>query len=139
VGDHEAGEQGGCPTRLEFGHLGYRYDASVGLNSNAGYVYDAAARLFSQLSVCSQDDVPLGAWEGSLDNDPAEFGLTSVWNHTIYLANLTADTKVSRCPDRPLQFTRYTLVRRTQTELTIPNFQFPVPASNAITVSPHEP
>lgn len=87
----------------------------------------------------SQDDVPLGAWEGSLDNDPAEFGLTSVWNHSIYLANLSADTKVSRCPDRPLHFTRYTLVRRTQTELTIPNFRFPVPASNTITLAPHLP
>jgi hypothetical protein len=62
------------------------------------------------------------AWEGSLNNDPAEFGLTSVWNHSIYLANLSADSKVSRCPDRPLHFTHYTLVRRTQTELTLPNF-----------------
>jgi hypothetical protein len=87
----------------------------------------------------SQDDVPLGAWEGSLNNDPAEFGLTSVWNHSIYLANQSADTKVSRCPDRPLHFTHYTLVRRTQTELTIPNFRFPAPASNTITLAPHLP
>jgi hypothetical protein len=87
----------------------------------------------------SQDDVPLGAWEGSLNNDPAEFGLTSVWNHSIYLANLTADTKVSRCPDRPLRFTHYTLVRRTQTELNIPNFLFPAPASNTFTFAPHLP
>jgi hypothetical protein len=84
----------------------------------------------------SQDDVPLGAWEGSLNNDPADFGLTSVWNHTIYLANQTADTKVSRCPDRPIHFTHYSLVRRTQTELTIPNFQFPAPESNTITFAP---
>jgi hypothetical protein len=87
----------------------------------------------------SQEDVPLGAWEGSLDNDPAEFGLTSVWNHSIYLANLSADTKVSRCPDRPLHFTHYTLVRRTQTELSIPDFRFPAPASNTITLVPHLP
>ena len=87
----------------------------------------------------SQDDVPLGAWEGSLNNDPAEFGLTSVWNHTIYLANLSADTKVSRCPDRPLHFTHYTLVRRTQSEVTIPNFRFPAPATNPITLAPHLP
>ena len=85
----------------------------------------------------SQDDVPLGAWEGSLNNDPADFGLTSVWNHTIYLANQSAATKVSRCSDRPLTFTHYTLVRRTQTELTIPNFRFPAPASNTITLVPH--
>ena len=87
----------------------------------------------------SQDDVPLGAWEGSLDNDPAEFGLTSVWNHSIYFANLSADTKVSRCPDRPLHFTHYTLVRRTQTELTVPNFRFPAPASNTFTLAPRIP
>ncbi|HEX3891843.1 MAG TPA: hypothetical protein VHW46_04655 [Terracidiphilus sp.] len=87
----------------------------------------------------SQDDVPLGAWEGSLDNDPAEFGLTSVWNHSIYFANLSADTKVSRCPDRPLRFTQYTLVRRTQTELTVPNFRFPAPASNTFILAPRIP
>lgn len=87
----------------------------------------------------SHDDASIGAWEGSLYNDPADFGLTSVWNHTIYLANQSADTKVSRCPDRPLHFTHYTLVRRTQTELTIPNFRFPVPASNTITLVPHLP
>jgi hypothetical protein len=87
----------------------------------------------------SQDDAALGAWEGSLNNDPAEFGLTSVWNQTIYLANQSADTKVSRCSDRPIYFSHYTLVRRTQTELTIPNFRFPAPASNTITLAPHLP
>ena len=84
----------------------------------------------------SQDDVHLGAWEGSLTNDPADFGLTSVWNHTIYLANQSDATSVSRCPDRPLDLTRYTLVRRVQIELTIPNFRFPAPASNTITLVP---
>jgi hypothetical protein len=87
----------------------------------------------------SQDNLPLGAWEGSLDNDPADFGLTSVSNHSIYLVNQTADTKVSRCPDRPLYFTHYTLVHRTQTELTIPNFRFPAPASNTFTLAPRIP
>ena len=87
----------------------------------------------------SQDDVPLGAWEGSLNNDPADFGLTSVWNHSIYLANQSAATKVTRCPDRPLQFTHYTLVRRTQTELAVPNFRFPTLPSSAITIVPRLP
>jgi hypothetical protein len=89
----------------------------------------------------SQDDVPLGAWEGSLNNDPAEFGLTSVWNHTIYLQNQSADIKVARCPDRPLHFTLYTLIRRTQTEVDIPSFQFPTlaSASSAITFAPRLP
>jgi len=36
-------------------------------------------------------------------------------------------------------FTYYTLVRRTQTELTIPNFRFPAPASNTITLVPRLP
>ena len=84
----------------------------------------------------SQDDVPLGAWEGSLNNDPAEFGLTSVWNHTIYFQNQSSDTKVFRCLDRPLHFTLYTLVHRTQTEVDIPNFQFPALTSSTITFAP---
>ena len=35
---------------------GYRYDASVDQNSNAGYVYDDAPRLFSQRRVRSSVD-----------------------------------------------------------------------------------
>lgn len=85
----------------------------------------------------SQNEIPIGAWDGSLNNDPAEFGLTSVWNHSIYLVNQTADTKVARCPNRPLRFIRYNLVRRTQTELTIPNFRFPDLASSDIILVPH--
>ena len=68
-------------------------------------------------------------WQGSLNNDPAEFGLTSTWNHPIYLQSQTRDSdrnvKVTPCPNRPITFTHYSLVRRTQTELTLPSFQFP--------------
>ena len=41
----------GCPRSLAFGDRGYRYDASVNLNSNAGHDYDAVPRLFFQRSV----------------------------------------------------------------------------------------
>ena len=39
------------PWSLAVEDLGYCYDASVGLNSNTGYIYDASPRMSFQRSV----------------------------------------------------------------------------------------
>jgi hypothetical protein len=70
------------------------------------------------------------AWMGTLDNSPADFGITSVWGAPIGLSNATkvegnkAEPR-HLCPGTPLTFTQYNFVRRLQYEFAIPDFHFP--------------
>jgi hypothetical protein len=74
-----------------------------------------------------------GAWAGNLDNDLAEFGISSVWMTPVALSNGwgTFDDQSHRpgvrylCPGTPLIFTQYNLVRHSQADLTIANFHLP--------------
>ena len=65
------------------------------------------------------------AWVGSLEHDPADFGLTSVWNTYVSLAEGSYYQTKYLCPGTMVSFTRFTLVRRLRTVLTIPNFVLP--------------
>jgi hypothetical protein len=70
------------------------------------------------------------SWVGTLENSPADFGITSVWSPPISLSN---GTKVEGnkseprylCPGTPVTFTQYNPVRRTQYDFAIPDFRFP--------------
>jgi hypothetical protein len=65
------------------------------------------------------------AWVGSLEHDPADFGLTSVWNTGVSLAEGSYYQTKYLCPGTLISFTRFGLVRRLRTVLTIPNFSLP--------------
>jgi len=65
------------------------------------------------------------AWVGSLENDPAEFGMTSVWSTQVSLAEGNYSQSKYLCAGTVVSFTRFGLVRRLRTVLTIPNFRIP--------------
>ncbi len=77
------------------------------------------------------------AWAGDLDNAPAQFGITSVWTVLVSLSNSLQYTGERNrpekprylCPGTPVTFTRYSLVKRLQTETIIPDFQMPAKIS----------
>jgi hypothetical protein len=70
-------------------------------------------------------------WAGTLENDPARFGITSVWRTPLSLSNNGIENRFVTpenrhlCPGTPITFTRYSLVGRTQADLTIANFNLP--------------
>jgi len=56
-------------------------------------------------------------WIGTLDTQPAEFGMTSVWGSSVYLQPLSSARESGPqhlCPGSPLSFTAYTVVSRAQ-------------------------
>lgn len=70
------------------------------------------------------------AWLGSLDPDPADFGITSVWNSPLNLSNewfyqhpLMHPRQL--CPGSPITFARFRRTGKSQVTLTIPNFRLP--------------
>jgi hypothetical protein len=70
------------------------------------------------------------AWMGTLDNSPADFGITSVWGTPIGLSNPTnlEGNKAEPsylCPGMPVTFTQYNFVKRLQYNFAIPDFRFP--------------
>jgi hypothetical protein len=70
------------------------------------------------------------AWAGSFDSDPAEFGITSVWETPLSLSNSWAGYKGTiqarrLCPGSPVTFTRYELTGHVQMAITIPDFRLP--------------
>jgi hypothetical protein len=70
------------------------------------------------------------AWVGTLENSPADFGITSVWSAPIRLSNptnLEGNKPEPRylCPGVPVTFTQYNFVRRLQYNFAIPDFRFP--------------
>jgi hypothetical protein len=71
-------------------------------------------------------------WAGSLETEPADFGITSVWETPLNFSNAWGDYhqgSVPRprhfCASSPLTFTQYDLVGRTQTDLTLEGFHLP--------------
>jgi hypothetical protein len=82
------------------------------------------------------EDIAQGtAWQGSLDpRNPADLNLAlfSVQSSTVYFSNQKMDNRPEPdfirwhiCPGTPLTLTQYHVVERTQTSITIPNFQIP--------------
>ncbi len=77
------------------------------------------------------------AWAGDLDKAPAQFGITSVWTVLVSLSNSLRYTGERNRPEKPrylcagtpITFTRYSLVKRLQTEVVVPNFQVPAKTS----------
>jgi hypothetical protein len=70
------------------------------------------------------------AWIGTLDNSPAEFGISSVWSAPINLSNQTKGEGNKAeprhlCPGTPVTFTQYNFVRRLQYNFAISDFRFP--------------
>jgi hypothetical protein len=65
------------------------------------------------------------AWVGSLENDPAEFGMTSVWSTNVSLSEAGYYGAKYLCPGAMVSFTRFGLVRRLRTVVTIPGFRLP--------------
>ena len=70
-------------------------------------------------------------WVGALNPDPADFGITSVWDTSLNLSGW-ADYRRQNpsrprhlCPGSPVTFARFTRTGRTQLTLTIPNFRLP--------------
>ncbi len=77
------------------------------------------------------------AWAGDFDNAPAQFSIASVWSVLVSLSNSFQYTGERDrpekprylCPGTPITFTRYSPVKRLQTEVVIPNFQMPTKAT----------
>ena len=75
----------------------------------------------------------LGAtWAGSFEQDPADFGITSVWNTPLNFSNSWAGyrqgtTGIPRhlCVGLPITFTRYRLDGRSQTAILLQDFHMP--------------
>jgi hypothetical protein len=72
------------------------------------------------------------AWAGTLDNDPAEFGITSVWQTYLPFTNRAVNFRPGPtlapnliCLGSPLTVTQYHAVARTQADLDIPGFHLP--------------
>jgi len=74
-----------------------------------------------------QQTETVGTWVGSLDPGLAEFGITSVWTTSVNLAGEVSypNRRHHVCPDASLTFTQYELVRRTQSDMTIPTITLP--------------
>jgi hypothetical protein len=67
-------------------------------------------------------------WVGSLDTEPADLGITSVWDTQVPLSNywMGYPPRARRlCPGTPLTFARFARAGQTQVTLTIPNFRLP--------------
>jgi hypothetical protein len=72
------------------------------------------------------------SWVGSFETDPAEFGITSVWDTPLSLSNNWSTYREGEssherhiCPGTSVSFTGYELIARTQVGLTIQNFHLP--------------
>lgn len=72
------------------------------------------------------------AWAGSFDIDPAEFGITSVWQIPLYFSNNWEGYRKGSgpaprhiCAGSPMTFTQYSVTGRTQTDLTLQDFHLP--------------
>ena len=74
------------------------------------------------------------AWAGTLDPDPAEFGISSVWDVPVIFSNFwmprnsnSNDAPHARhiCPGTPVSFAEYKLVNRARVDLSIEGFRLP--------------
>jgi hypothetical protein len=83
----------------------------------------------------SANSIAGDGWVGSLDTSPADFGITSVWLHPLFLSNATGEfhpgepLKVRHlCPGSQLAFTTYESIGSAQVNMTIENFRLPAPS-----------
>ena len=79
--------------------------------------------------------VPASGWMGSLDNAPADFGITSVWLSSLYFQIFKVETPSNRtflCPGNPISFTEYLLVDKSQIDLLIPEVRLPYRANDSM-------
>jgi hypothetical protein len=71
------------------------------------------------------------AWEGSLDQEPVLFGITSVWETPLIFLNSsqysfgTGNLPRHLCLGSVLTFTEYTTANKTQFAISIPDFHLP--------------
>jgi len=72
------------------------------------------------------------AWAGEIDPEPAEFGITSVWDTPVNISNpwetYHQDESPQRrvlCPGSPVSFTQFRETARMQTDLVIRGFRLP--------------
>jgi hypothetical protein len=70
------------------------------------------------------------AWTGSLEHDPAEFGISPVVNPAISLSNSTKGEGSESeprhlCPGTPVIFTQYDFAGKTEYDFSIPDFRLP--------------
>jgi hypothetical protein len=59
-------------------------------------------------------------WIGTLDTQPADFGLTSVWGSTVYFERLSSTRSSEQqhlCPGSQISFAPYTVVSRSQQKI----------------------
>jgi len=66
------------------------------------------------------DGDPGMGWIGALDTQPADFGLTSVWESTVWLEQLSSGQSSARqhlCPGSQLSIAPYTVVSRNQQKI----------------------
>jgi hypothetical protein len=80
----------------------------------------------------SSDNPPVSAsgWAGSLDDAPADFGITSVWSSSLFFpgqgfAVSKPSDRTFLCPGTPISFTEYTLVDKSRIDLLIPAVRLP--------------
>jgi hypothetical protein len=90
------------------------------------------------------DTVQTAAWMGSIERQPAEFGIVPVWSSGVNLTNQfvmesNRFTKVRHlCIQTPVAFTKYTFTARTQASFSIDSFQLPTLNSGQLTVINHD-
>lgn len=77
----------------------------------------------------SPDQIDAGlvgsTWQGSFDAGPAQFGIASVKYPFGTFPSYVTGENLHFCPGTPVTFSRYDVVRRTQTAVTIEGFQLP--------------
>jgi hypothetical protein len=85
----------------------------------------------------AKDEVPgegvVGQMIGDASDDPAQFGLTSVWESSVWLqnnVNFENEGKIVRhlpllCPGALVHFTHYTMAGRMQYEVRLEHFKLP--------------
>ena len=75
-----------------------------------------------------------GGWAGGVSGTPADLNLEAVWSSQVGLSNGFDQEKAGKrgenpqqylCPGTPILVTRYALVRRMQTQMTVTNFHIP--------------
>jgi hypothetical protein len=87
-----------------------------------------------------EDSVQTAAWIGSIEREPAEFGIVPVSIAPILFTNqfVTESNRPAKvrhlCPGTPVAFTRYILTGRTQSTIWINDFQLPRPDAGQVTV-----
>jgi hypothetical protein len=74
--------------------------------------------------------VPASGWVGSLGDAPADFGITPVWTSSLYFPGQgftipSLSKRTYLCPGTPINFTEYTLIDRSQLNLSLPEMRLP--------------